>query len=365
MTDNHSQPIGSLEPPDFAIIENILMAKKIAAPILTHAHLNDSSRAMVLAFDEITRSTIAAFKAKYSIKNDIRFCFVATVTENAFAAYSPAAPDVYYVVILTGVFLSGKHLQAILENGKTRALLGLPELTPEQPDPHHSSNWGTLSGIAFQWLVLHELGHIKNGHLRLGTQAAFGAVAFEKMERSHAFDRNITMHALEMDADMIASMETIVLLLTTDYSSTTAARVLSSAQSKATAFLLSIYALTRALDAHDWSIERLFHFTHPPALVRVDSIVGWGFEWFPKFPQSEIDHVWWTETFGACALAVEEAISADRAELLKALQYYEGESVEYARKLLGRWAKIRPYLLPHLLGGSLAPAQVDPALPDE
>lgn len=350
--------IGTIEPHHHAIIENLLIGKGIAAPIATSEYFEEDTRRIVSQFDQSARLTIQRFRIRFSIKEDIRFCFVGSLEENAFAAYSSEAPDVYFIVILVGIVLSGRRLETILRNPKTRHLLGLPEIVPSEDN---SENLPALTGIAFDWLVYHELGHIKNGHLRLRPAVAFGAMSTEKMERDNATDRNLTIHALEMDADCIASSEMMVSLLEFDASKSPQLSILSNAQQKASAFFISIYSIMRAFDRDDWSIEQIYNFTHPPAAIRMYGIANWGIAWFAKFSKSEIDPEWWAENSVSCILAVEDAISSPREQYLKILEVVESKAnVDYTRRLLGRWAKIRPGLAPHLLGGNLVAAQAEP-----
>lgn len=357
-----AQTLGNLEPDDHVVIENILAQKGIFAPIVTEGYLDPEVYDVVSRFDAIARDIVATWKARFSIEQRVCFFFVASTATNAFAARSSQKEDTYYIGILVGAVLAGRHVRDLLTNVETRKLLGLPESVSDELDPNFVHNHAALAGLAFYWLIYHELGHIKNGHLHLKIGATFNAISTESNEQTNLFDQNRTRHTLEMDADCFASGEVMFRILRFDPASNPNVTIYPTAKSRATAFFMCAYALMRAFDPPSSSFDNLFSSTHPPAFLRVgDNIANWGFEWFKKNSEFGIDPREWLESSVECVIAAEVALYPDKEHLRKVLKYLESGRSNYGGQLLSRWAAIRPDLEKHVLGtGKLAPAQKAP-----
>jgi hypothetical protein len=158
-------------------------------------------------YDRIAMDCIAAMKRRYSISQDIWRCFLVTKQFNA-AALRPKNTHDKYVIAICGGALRGisESIGNILMDADIRQFLDLTPLGPgEMPAARDRYE---LNQIAFRWLVYHELGHIKNGHLHL-TNLAFDMAATEAAISGGNFDLNLTKHTLEMDADYIACNQTI------------------------------------------------------------------------------------------------------------------------------------------------------------
>jgi hypothetical protein len=275
--------IGTVQAEHFGTIETLLVSRGILAPIVTWEMLEPDNRTLLSRFDRLVASSVARFRTEYSIVQDVDHCFVGTQQVNAFAARSALAPGKYFIVLLLGV-MRHDFFYRLFADQETRRLL---ELEPEhvEDDAVRPYVIQALISLGFQWLVMHELGHIKNGHLHLPVD--FGASSSsEMMERSGLDDRNRTLHALEMDADSFACGKMVSWLMSTPAEAHPHVPFLKTPRSKARAFLITMYAMLRTLDIDGWNTKNLFDFSHPPALIRVARMGAWGAPFLRHFLRS-------------------------------------------------------------------------------
>lgn len=345
---------GTLQLEHFGIVETLLSGRGIMAPILTTAHLTPDNQGHVAMYSEYVISCIDQCKSIFMPTANISFCFVGTSMCNAFAHRSLAAPGHYFVVLLGGVLGIQRILDEILENKEVRRYLGVQT---DRPVDAHDPELSFLVAIAIRWLVFHELGHIKNGHLHLSRETAFGSHSAEAMQEGGNLERNVTLHTLEMDADAFACSQTI------NFLNSPASKVssLTGLERKIRAFYVAMYAVMRSFDHKNWSIQQLYRFTHPCGFLRHSLLGSWGYS-AAEQTSSLLNPERWVNIATEAVHCTEKALgNCGVPQLPEDLPaFYPDEFASYNERLLGRWAKIREELEPHLLGGKLADAQLPP-----
>ena len=197
MSDQADHRFSTLETTDYSIIENLLAGMGIAYPILAPDNVPADLAAFYSGWSDWAHECIRATRERFSIKADVRYCLIGTPKANAFAT---RVSDRYFVALHIGIIWQ-RVFAKLLTTARLQTYFGLSDPSQSLLDEHAL----TLASLAFRWIVFHELGHIKNGHLHLSTKQAYGASSTEKMEMTpDQLDRNITKHCLEMDADTFA-----------------------------------------------------------------------------------------------------------------------------------------------------------------
>lgn len=352
--------LGSLRTENFGFVETRLRKRGIAAPIVIPEMVEEDNRPVLLPFEKWTRICIDSVKTELSVKADIEHCFVQSWTPNAFASRTPIGA--YYIALYMGSLEIGKALAKVLQDQNVRDYLSIgPCIARKRPDV--DPDFSLLLGTSFQWLVYHELGHIINGHLHLrlaGTNDAFEAV--ELMFASDRLDNNITMHTLEMDADAFAAQRVVFPLLQLPREAIPNCAMLESPERKLKAFYVAMYTMMRTFDNGAWKLADLYRYTHPPGMIRAVSLGSWGFAFAEKLTL-DLPPEKWIEFSSGAARVVEGALQKEKNPfILSELSgFFPDGFTAYTKRKLARWAKIRPELEPHVLGGRLAAPQEDPA----
>lgn len=312
--------------------------------------------------------TVDTCRRRFSVKETISHCFIKTVDHtNAFAAHSLLAPNKYFIIFLMGFVFAQEILGEVLAIKEIRILLGIHTRKKKYGGEAEVACYKILRSTAFQWLCWHELGHIKNEHLHLGVVQSKGVLQSEMMQISEDEDQNRTSHALEMDADSFASTQILPWLLKvpadTLFEGATVP-LFKNEQTKLVCFILALYLMLRQFDSPSWSTRTLFRFSHPPAFVRIMQILFWC-ETFLSSSSSFVTKPDEALRLGRdVILAVEDAlfVKSERAFPSDAFSFFgEGRWSSYSDSVLARYAKVRPELKLHLLGGTLAPAQIEPS----
>jgi hypothetical protein len=337
---------------DHVHIENILARRKIFGPVLNLDDVQPIDGSVLKIADKVANTAIDVCKSSFSISAEINYCFVGSAQSNAIAAYEPTV-DKYFIIILIGALSVQEHLAPLLLRSVPRQLLDLKPLDPGETDPTHDANLGVLAGLSFYWLLCHELAHIKNGHLRLKEVAAFGVAAEEEMVVATDEDKNVTMHTLEMDADVYASGNAFH-MLNLVREANPGCTILSSPLNMAKAFILSIYAMMRSFDLEKWSIEKLWEYNHPPAPIRVCQIGGWVFNFLEQHPEFRIKPTDWGEQSVTCIFTTEAELWGNPPKTLMAFEFVAKDFGAYGERLATRWEALKPYLKPYVLGGILS-----------
>ncbi|QXN67987.1 peptidase family M48 [Microcystis phage Mwe-Yong1] len=216
-----------------------------------------------------------------------------------------------------------------------------------------------LKLAAFEWLVLHECGHIVHGHLGLGDNHAAQPMIAEVSSLPLNADAWLTVHALEMDADAFAAQESLRSWLHRKIDHPDPGFYLGLI------VMGSTYLTMRSLEERrDESID-FFATDHPPPNVRT-YMIGSLFETILLDGGSDVTPPRREMLVAAANLwvAMEHAIAALVGVRPRGgnLHVYRNASVpRYVQRLLGRWAAIRPTLMKHKIGRQDLPAaQADP-----
>lgn len=362
MNDTASWTFGSLRSENFGYVESRLQARGIQSPILLPEMIDEANRRGCQPYETWARRCIENCKQRFAIDANIEHCFIASFAPNAFASRTPNGT--YYIALFMGVMEIGKALYKILGDPDVRDFLGLRAVR-ETSKVGHDGEFSLLLWLSFQWLVYHELGHIKNGHLHLrlgGAQAALFEAA-EAMQPSNDIDRNITMHTLEMDADAFAAGEVVFSLLNSPRDMVPDCSMLESPERKLKAFYIAMYTMMRSFDNSAWKLADLYRYSHPPGVIRALGLGSWGFAFADKITL-DLPPMNWIEYSTQAAAVVERSMQnlGNPFVLTELANFFPDGFVDYVRQRLARWAKIRPGLEPHTLGqGRLAPPQEPPA----
>jgi hypothetical protein len=367
---SETSSIGDLSLEYYGAVETLMQKAKIICPIMTPDDIWPENQRVLAMFDRAASNCIEGIRCRYDIKSDIRRCFFLTSTLNAVAMRPEAAHggQVPYVVgILAGVATSlSNAMHVVSKNPELREFLGL--ITPQGGigDVERAPDFGELIRIGYRWIVYHELGHIKNGHLHLDTGTAFGSSAFELMTLDGDEQRNLTCHTLEMDADSVACGQIFGELFSRPYDDSKLSAMLRDDVHRIRAFAVAIFTTLRTFAELKWSEDRMFRYTHPPAGVRMVLIISWGLAYFEKHVGKIRPADWTKECIDACRLvdaAFGRKVNDDPELQRRYISMMDGSPGHpgYVKRLLQRWALIRPKLEPFLLGGELAPPQGDPA----
>lgn len=221
-----------------------------------------------------------------------------------------------------------------------------------------------LDSTALEWLVLHELGHIVNGHLALG-KTVNGVTYILEYDLEADRNENISHQALEMDADCFANLFCLQGALTRRLSidqidtGDEGKRVEKRLQS----YVFAVLAIIRGFDYAPFEIETLFDSDHPPGGVRMGYLLA---QMLMMEKEGKIDFggVNVKEATGKTAVSLERAISeatgidGNGGNLLAAFAI--GDS--FLAPVLSRWAKVYPELNAAKISPfKLAPPQYEPA----
>jgi hypothetical protein len=140
-------------------------------------HVTADVRPILSSLDAEADDCIQRMRQRFNIEKDIRRCFFATTQELNAYAMRPVLSDgtsTYLVGILGGVVAELiRSIRVVSKDPAIREFLGVKSfervtLAEQRPD------FRELMRIAFRWLIYHELGHIRNGHLHLDVNTAFG-----------------------------------------------------------------------------------------------------------------------------------------------------------------------------------------------
>ncbi|MCK1654009.1 hypothetical protein IVA88_21575 [Bradyrhizobium sp. 149] len=166
----------------------------------------------------------------------------------------------------------------------------------------------------------------------------------------------MTKHTLEMDADTFACTQLLHEVRANEHSP-----LLMGGTAKLKTLLAAIYIPLRSFDRGSASTKQLFDYSHPMGIVRFAQIGAWSQAYADKF--NFLNREQCKELFVQCVAACEPLMRENGAIPFHpdTATFFQDSFGPYGEKILARWAKIRPQLEPHLLGGSLYPAQADPA----
>ncbi|MGO8079919.1 hypothetical protein [Rhizobium leguminosarum] len=221
-----------------------------------------------------------------------------------------------------------------------------------------------LTSMALEWLVLHELGHIVNGHLAMGGSANDLRYILEE-NPSASQDENLTGQALEVDADCFANQHCLHRSLNRpNILDDSAAHEADLLAGRLKAYLFSFLSILRSFEHSPFAIETMFHFDHPPGGIRMNYLLAQmlAIENEGKVNFKGVDLA---EAAAATTAALERSISQATGINSQGGNFLSVISLSddaFRKPVLSRWAKIYPELnAVKLTPGKLAPPQYPPA----
>jgi hypothetical protein len=223
-----------------------------------------------------------------------------------------------------------------------------------------------LTSMAFDFLVTHELEHLKNGHVDLLKNMLAMNFIEEAVGYAPSENHGLTLQTLEMDADA-AAMQWILrhsLEFTDSMTSIQDPEVkewgaiaYASHDSAVFALGFSIYTFFRLFDEHQWDVDSLESRSHPPLFLRywmMSSLIPALAQKWKLEARTDAFLTAWVNAMvaaeKACALIVGGRPVWDGMHSAR-----EPKSQAHMFRLLEHWKILRPQLEPLKRGGNLAP----------
>jgi hypothetical protein len=212
------------------------------------------------------------------------------------------------------------------------------------------------------FLLLHELGHIRNGHLHF---LPFGTGAMRILAEAEAKPPDnrsmLAEHTLENDADshaVVHGVNATFQLASTKPGSDPLDVLYDTPEHTLHAYLLPAYAVLRSLGSPDWSPDTVWKSSHPPLAIRQflltqlasAQVARPGFNFASPDRPFEIARDIMLEVEQGILLltGVERGLS----DFAAAMEYWRRT---YGRQITEFWITAHPRLDKLKLGGRLAP----------
>ncbi|MGR9420684.1 hypothetical protein [Rhizobium leguminosarum] len=221
-----------------------------------------------------------------------------------------------------------------------------------------------LEFMATEWLVMHEIGHIVNGHLAVGSTAN-GLTYILEQDPAADRDYNITSQALEVDADCFANMFCLQYSLgrplDVEKDGASQDEILVA---RLKPYLFSMLSVLRGFDHAPLRLETLFDSDHPPGCIRMSYLSA---QMLTMQSEATIDFKGANllEVGGLTAVTLERAISQATGINSQGGNFLPAVSIPdevFRKPVLSRWARIYPELNAiKLTPFKLAPPQYEPA----
>lgn len=366
---------------EFSKIERLLEKSKIVGKILTEDDAVD--RPSYESISQICDRLITIVRKSHNIFEEIRFVLVDSPTNNALALYRGSLNCVvislgYMVTMGLSIdfLLTSKNFQKIwkldeefekiLSVGSISRQEGIRKVFFEyrelEDDEDRSYKMMALSQFCIEFIMLHELGHIVNGHLRSGVLST-GYIG----ESDAHFDEDIYLNSrcIEFDADCFAVQLCLRLAVFRPEMSDPKWVGYPLAQKVD----LSVLSMLAAISIVIFSMESnyvgppgVFHDkTHPPAVLRNWTALRTAIAVLNKIQ----------EDFGLIEFNITDVVTRAHVGVFLAISELSGCGLDYAdleiwddvakeheTLNLKRWAKLRPKLAMAKFGThNLAPAQ--------
>jgi hypothetical protein len=251
------------------------------------------------------------------------------------------------------------HVTGRSEAGETNLREQLPSPARIPVDPIRRVAANNAARIAFDFLILHELGHVRNGHLPLlNTSRQIVELEAPPAEQDIA----LTYQTLEMDADshaVVHGINEIMRLAGAKFQGphgNELAAIFASQQTSLSLYLAAVYGLFRLFDRGLWQADRLWSSTHPPAAMRQHMIHSTVY----AVVERAQDHALLAQLPDLTAKVVGDVergianvtgIKRRPEGLLLAIERFPA----YWPLLSDRWSSLHPKLDMLKLGGNLAP----------
>jgi hypothetical protein len=138
-------------------------------------------------------------------------------------------------------------------------------------DPTRSFAAFTLTRHAFDFLILHELGHLRQGHCALSRLN--GRPKLVELVNKDAVEADLTTdQCLEMDADAFATnalIDHVVSMAAASYEEPFGKEMFADLERSLGYWLFAIFSMWHCFVPDEWiDVDRLHSFTHPPARLR-------------------------------------------------------------------------------------------------
>ncbi|MGZ2381755.1 hypothetical protein [Rhizobium brockwellii] len=239
------------------------------------------------------------------------------------------------------------------------ALTKQPPHPPGKLDELRSKLAHLMTGIALDFVFLHELGHVWNGHTSLfRNRYGLGLTEIERGEKVPLSP--IDRQTLEMDADCYAS-RLMATYPTPERDWLPANPGWEKEFGEGSTFLIvrnfAIYLVMRCFNDAA-SLENIKNTYYPPVALRQYFVMG---TWFAALnkdtgrDQAELIRLA-LPIIGAGELSF-SLLTGNPIDDSGVKLAYSAEGIEYATGLLRNWAKLHPDLDPLKRGGTLAPVQ--------
>jgi hypothetical protein len=350
---------------DFGPVESHL--RPMPGRLLAHDELKNSPAISMVA--QIADNIIARTRSIHNIIEPIKFTLVDSSVANAMAIRAGGVDCiaislelVFSLAAATSRLFASSRFPLIWKSEEFPTLTGPFERSRQQAmhrvlihideaiDPTDESM--ALWQVCVEFIVLHELGHTINGHIRSGIRNNI-----DKLEES------LTRRTTELDADCFAVKELIRRAIQDSSSPNYIGyNLTNNTRSRLLTFMTAVAVVIYAFEANAWQKAGEYQTsTHPPAYIRnwacsaaavavVDLWTSRGME-----PISDFDELSQRALYGTfLAIAELGRCGFDREE------FYRWHSVVVAHDTanLIRWAQVRPTLEAFKYGShALAPAQ--------
>jgi hypothetical protein len=220
---------------------------------------------------------------------------------------------------------------------------------------------------ALEFLILHELGHIRNGHrpylsdFRPHVPALLAEAEAPSNDQGDAL---LARHTFEMDADSHAIVHGVNELLGLIGSTWSAPdrkpleQVYGTPERALYAYILTIYALLRCFGKESWSPQTIWKSTHPPPEIRQCTLPMLLHAKLSRNGKELLSIDKMFEIATDVIIEVERSFSfltgviADLSGFTRAMRYW---STTYGRQINEYWIRAFPRLDNLKLGGRLAP----------
>lgn len=265
-------------------IENPLIKAGLVGRIIPESEVVQVH--ILCGFAETANANIARVSRQNGVKEHIQFVFIDSEVPNAIALAQGS--DINCICISTAFFTNLITSFSNLAASPYFQRIWSGQIVQPIPGPFHRSRrealrWVffegplnppndmgfALSQIAFNFIVLHELGHIINGHLRSGV---LNGMSITEHLTEPEKDLLLTRRTLEMDADCFAIQECINLcyIIAERGSDHWIGRLY--VKDFETAFLTLSACVTTIICSFDANYSgragRFAHRSHPPAYIR-------------------------------------------------------------------------------------------------
>ncbi|MDR6230456.1 hypothetical protein QE444_002813 [Pseudomonas sp. SORGH_AS199] len=226
-----------------------------------------------------------------------------------------------------------------------------------------------LAQIAIEFLFLHELGHLRNGHVDFVRQEMSFDYLPEAFDGRGMRNANLIWQTLEFDADAASlvlcaaqahTRSRIVSSNIKDYESNSALKAIyENFETTMQMVSYSIYIAFRLFDLSEWSWMNQPNLSHPSPLFRLGSIAPTFFQLFSVKPIYETSPQLYMTNFEQTLYRAEIDCGLIQGTEPDPRGIYDfansPQRYDYLHQLEACWKEIRPLLNNYVRGGNLAP----------